>query len=176
MKKSTLLMMSIVIILFFAIASGMVLKTRSDDGHSENDWMFGDFTELHDSVEFDQPMMQEENKETNETQIEAKSLEEAKKLSKEKDMPILICFHTEWCWGCQKMEKVFKDENVKKAMTKYVLLHVDTDHDKVTTRKFKVRSIPHHVITDSTEDVKESLIGPRDAKTFEKWLNDFIKK
>lgn len=176
MKKSTLLMMFIIIILFFAIASGMMLKTRSDDVRPENDWMFGDFTELHDSVGFDQPMTKEKEEEKKDPQIEAKSLEEAKKLSKEKDMPILICFYTEWCWGCQKMEKVFKDENVKKAMTKYVLLHVDTDYDKATTKKFKIRSIPYQLITDSTENVKESLRGPRDAKTFEKWLNDFIKK
>lgn len=86
---------------------------------------------------------------------------------------ILYVFHAEWCAPCKKMERMtFGDKDVKNALQKYNVIHVDTDKQPELKAKYKVTGIPAYVIVSPTdpEKILKSGEGYKGPLEFRRWL------
>jgi len=119
------------------------------------------------------PDDEEEIENTPKSQITALTYVEAVEKSGDLGIPVMILFSADWCNWCVKMhDETMTDENVKKIMINYILLEVNTDNDKETTKKFGITGLPSYVITNSNEEKLKSGNGFKNADDFYNWLND----
>lgn len=182
MKRITAIMVGIAVILFIFIVAGYGLKysgLNSIPTDQEN-WQFGDWEngDKEERVEYNAPKPNPEQPVHPEQkgQIIANTYDEAIAMAKEKNMPVLMFFHADWCHWCRKMEKeVLVEENVKTAMENYIFFKSDTDKEKEIAKKYHVRGLPSFVIIDSKEKVRKKEAGYKKPQEFAKFLNDEYK-
>ncbi|WP_372745375.1 thioredoxin family protein [Lutibacter sp.] len=102
------------------------------------------------------------------------SLEDAQKLSKLLNKPILVDFWAIWCGPCKKMDTdVWEKEDIKLVMENYIPVKIDIDSNPLIATKYGVRSIPNIMILDSWGNVLESFVGYRDKTSVAKTLKAF---
>lgn len=88
------------------------------------------------------------------------------------DMKVVILFGADWCGHCKNMKSTtYPDAGVKKSLTNYIVLYVNTDEDKETTRKFGIKALPTQIILDKKEDILKSNLGFQNPSQFINWLN-----
>jgi len=171
-----LVLVSIVAIFGGLMAYDMSVNHRLEKDKKDN-WQWKDsWSNNQNKVdpELKPDDQQEETiEETPKSQIAALTYVEAVKKSGELGMPVMILFSAEWCNWCVKMHsETMTDENVKAIMINYILLNVNTDNDKETTKKFGITRLPSYVITNSNEEKLKSGNGFQSADSFHDWLND----
>ncbi len=173
MSKTTKMMMMIAGVLFFVIIIGVNIGNRGD----KDGWRFGNWG--NENVEVPENVAPNDINEEAEAddepqpdkQVTASTYEEGLEKAKEHDMPILIVFHANWCGWCTKMkETTLSDKAVEEVMRSYVFLSVDTQEDKKTTGKFKVRGLPSYTIVDGEGETLKKGRGYKDAEAFIEWL------
>ena len=100
------------------------------------------------------------------------SYDEALKASKTYNRPIFLFFKAEWCGWCHKMKnETLSDAEVKDKLSKeYIVCIIDTDKDKVTTRKYQILGIPVSLVINSSETVLLKTSGNMPKKEFLDWL------
>jgi len=171
--KTTYLMVVTVIALFVIIAGTMLMKDTGPvfgPTPAQDKWEFGDF---ESQEKFEKEQEKEVEKPKVIKQVKAKNFAEAKMKSKELERPILIVFGATWCHWCDELkQKTLSNSKVKEMMKNYVFLYVDSDKDRKTVRKFKIRGLPSYIIADSRERDLKSGSGYKEADEFEKWLNN----
>jgi len=184
MKRSTVFIAVVSVILLVVILVCYGLKRNSINVQNQENWKFGDWNEPK-SVSVDKVKPIAPVKPTTpekplveptepKSQILASSYEEALSLSKEKHKRVLVFFHASWCSPCKQMEeKVFTESNVKDAMLSFVFLTLDVDKEKELCQKYNINSIPSFVIIDEEEEICDKSSGYKDAKTYTKWLEKF---
>jgi thioredoxin-related protein len=87
--------------------------------------------------------------------------------------PILAFFTADWCNWCQKMKtETMSDARVKTVLKNYILVYVDADKDRDTTKKFGVTTLPSYVVTNANETKLKMDTGFKNADSFASWLND----
>lgn len=183
MKRSTTIIaiVSVILLIVFLVCYG--LKQNSNYLQNQENWKFGDWNESKsvkvDEVKPAKPLV-EPTKPVDpivpivpESQITAKSYQEALQLSKEKNKRILIFFHATWCSPCKQMEKVFVESDVKNAMLPFIFLQIDVDQEKELCGKYNINSVPSLVIINGENNVKMS--GYKDVKTLVRWLEKGVK-
>jgi thiol-disulfide isomerase/thioredoxin len=106
-------------------------------------------------------------------QLIAGSYAEALQKSGETGKPVLAFFTADWCTWCKKMKnETMTDSRVQSVLKNYILVYVDSDHDRNAVRKFGVDGLPSYVITNSREDKLKVETGFKSPEIFSSWLND----
>ena len=104
------------------------------------------------------------------------SLDEAKKLAKEKGLKIIVLFtNPDRCPPCRMLDsRTIPQEEVQKFLKGFVLLKVNawTSQGRPLERQFGVRSIPTIVMLDSGGKEIGRFSGYRDAQSFISVLTD----
>lgn len=87
-------------------------------------------------------------------------------ISASKGKKIMLDFYADWCTSCKELEHItFADEDVKKALSKYVLVQADvtanTDEEKALSKKFSLFGPPALIFFDEegTELKDDRVIG-----------------
>ncbi|MCD6386265.1 thioredoxin family protein [Candidatus Sumerlaeota bacterium] len=94
------------------------------------------------------------------TELKWLSFEEALRVSKEKRKPLLIYFSSRNVRLCQKLETLFTDTDIKKALSQYVLCGVEmsSENQKLFTH-FRVYRVPTIIVYSSSWENKGWLCG-----------------
>lgn len=101
-------------------------------------------------------------------------------IHKNNDKIILLDVYAKWCVSCQKMEKIFLDEEIQQVMKKFINLKIDitSPNKKIEeiTKKYNIVGMPTILLLKSkngTIEVIETIVGEQDKEKFEKKLKDF---
>lgn len=102
------------------------------------------------------------------------SFEDAKKMSRALNKPMLLDFTAYWCGPCKKMDSdVWSKDEVKQVMNNFIPVKIDFDSEKSLVRKYNVKGIPYIFIVDGWGNELHSFIGYRDKVQTLKILNNF---
>lgn len=97
--------------------------------------------------------------------------EEAVKIAKSQNKKMFLYFGAEWCHWCKKMEsETLSDSRVQRALSQYVVYHVDKSKESSVARKYNIRGIPAYVISNGSEKVEKSSVGYKNPNQFISWL------
>ncbi len=79
------------------------------------------------------------------------SFDEAKRLSSEKDVPIILHFEAVWCGACRQMDSAVlgQPDVVKHLGTTVIGVRIDADRDPELIRKYAISSLPTEVVIGS---------------------------
>lgn len=105
--------------------------------------------------------------------IFAKDYKEALELSAKNNKNIFIFFEADWCSWCKKMKSEVLDskEISSELESKYIILYVDVDNNKILSTKYKVKSIPEFLILSKDEDVLIRNSGYLNSEQFLSIIN-----
>lgn len=68
---------------------------------------------------------------------------EAKKMAKECDYPIIVYFYTNWCSSCKKMERTtYVDTAVVEQSRQFICVKVNANENHILTEQFDVHYYP----------------------------------
>ena len=102
---------------------------------------------------------------------EAKTYNEAMEMSQTTGKPIFLYFGAKWCGYCQKMKReVLVDDLVNNSLKSFIILKIDIDKDPELAKKYKVRTIPHYVVTSSKDVIIKQDTGYKPKNEFLNWL------
>lgn len=102
------------------------------------------------------------------------SFEDAKKMSKALNKPMLLDFTAYWCGPCKKMDSdVWSKDEVKQVMENFIPVKIDFDSERKLVNKYNVKGIPYIFIVDGWGNELYSFIGYRDKTQTLKILKNF---
>lgn len=108
------------------------------------------------------------------SQIWTETLDEAKKLAKEKNKLILIDFNASWCAPCRKMESDFwYNSKFTKTLDKFIVVPVDIDFNKSIASYYNINSIPNVKVVDYSGNVIHEFLGFDNAEKTAKEVEGF---
>jgi thioredoxin-related protein len=94
------------------------------------------------------------------------SIDKAVSLANEIDSVALIIFTSDSCRYCVKLKKDF--DHYPSMIENKVICYVEYDENKLLAKKYNVKALPHSVILDNSNIVKE-YIGYEKIK-YSEWL------
>ncbi len=101
------------------------------------------------------------------------SYDEALKKSGETGRPVFVVFGATWCGWCKKMDnESLPSKEVQDVLRNYIIVHVDTEKDKVTPAKFSVVGLPSYVITNHKGQNLKFGSGYLSPAALASWLNE----
>jgi len=78
------------------------------------------------------------------------SLDEAAKVARPANRPILVDFVVDWCAACGVMDKeVYQTADFERAAEPFVLVRIDADRRTELSLKYKIATLPSVLFTDS---------------------------
>jgi len=90
----------------------------------------------------------------------AKSFDEAFKLAKEKNLPIMMDVYTDWCGWCKKLDKdVYSADSVAQLSQKFICLKLNPETDKEHGDLFKVEGYPTIIFLDASRKELNRITG-----------------
>lgn len=92
-------------------------------------------------------------------------LDEALKLAKSQNKPVLVDFAAEWCGPCQRMlNGTYKDPAVVKKSASFIMVLIDIDQQQAVARKHNVEAVPTMLFLRPDGAQISRAVGYKDAK------------
>lgn len=104
------------------------------------------------------------------------SLENAKKISKKENKPIMLMVTYEYCPECRYVKKViYKDKKIKNIINNKYIPVVYEFNDPKLPKKFKKWGVPRFYFLNASLDVKGYHLGGLRINKMQKLLDDNLK-
>ena len=98
------------------------------------------------------------------------SYEDAVSVARSENKDVYILFGSEQCPWCHKQKDVLAKDSVVRALSRYVVCHVDTVEREDLARRFRIRAIPVSVVVDADGRVLRKNVGYMEESKFVGWL------
>lgn len=98
------------------------------------------------------------------------SYPDAVELAKAQGRMVYVLFGGDHCPWCHKQKDVLSDDEVTKALSKYVVCYVDVPSEKSLARRYNVKSMPASLLIDSDETTIRKSLGYMDKFKFLNWI------
>lgn len=105
------------------------------------------------------------------------NLEDALKTAKQKQMPIMIDFYTDWCGWCKKLDQeTYSNSEVKKLAEQFISVKIDGDRYPELISKYGVSGYPTIVFLSYEGGVDGTVVGFREAANFVTIMNGILER
>lgn len=96
----------------------------------------------------------------------------AQKMSKQKDLPILLHFHASWCGPCRQMDQSVLNTQVLTSQfgKRIIAVKVDSDQNQHLVERFNVRSLPSDILLTPTGTIITRTEGMQAKNTYLSFL------
>jgi tetratricopeptide (TPR) repeat protein len=93
------------------------------------------------------------------------SFESGMDSAREKNLPVIIDFYTDWCGFCKVLEnKIFPDPEVSKELSQFQKIRINGDQNRDLVSKFKIKGYPTVLFLDSKGGYLGRVVGLPSAK------------
>jgi thioredoxin-related protein len=96
------------------------------------------------------------------------SIEEANKLSKATNKPMLIIFGADYCKFCSLLKEDILNHEFSPAVDQYIICYIDIKNNPDVKHKYGVSTIPDSRIFTDTKEINRIRGYSKD--TYKKWL------
>lgn len=105
------------------------------------------------------------------------NLEGALKTAKQKQMPIMIDFYTDWCGWCKKLDQeTYSDLQVKELAERFIPVKIDGDKYPDLVSKYGVSGYPTIVFLNYEGALDGTVVGYREAANFVTIMNGILER
>ncbi|MBI4448158.1 thioredoxin family protein [Candidatus Woesearchaeota archaeon] len=107
------------------------------------------------------------------------SYDEALKLSKEKNKPIMAEFYAEWCPACNALDSItFRNEEVVNLSRSFINLKIDTDKKENigVSQKYGLEFLPTIVFINTEGGSLEKQVGYAKPKKMAQLMDNVLKE
>jgi len=95
------------------------------------------------------------------------SLDAAMSAAREKDLPVMIDFYTDWCGWCKRLDAdTYVDGQVVTAARGFVSVKVDADADRMAASRYGVTGFPTILFVDPSGNEIHRVVGYRPPQAF----------
>ena len=96
----------------------------------------------------------------------------AQKMSKQKDLPILLHFHASWCGPCRQMDQSVLNTHVLTSQfgKRFIAVKIDSDQNQHLVERFNVRSLPSDILLTPTGTIITRTEGMQAKNTYLSFL------
>ncbi len=95
------------------------------------------------------------------------SFEEALKIAKEKNRPVMIDFYADWCGWCHRLDSdTYTDGNVVSKSKEFVNLKIDADTEREIVQRYRITGLPTILFIDYTGREIHRIVGYKPPEAF----------
>ena len=107
--------------------------------------------------------------------IKPKTYAEVVAAAREQGKDVFLFFESDWCHWCKKMEvDTLAKPQTKKALSQYLVYHVNTEKEQDVAARYRVQSVPAYFVINGQEQVLKSGAGYKGEAAFILWLNSKV--
>lgn len=104
-------------------------------------------------------------------------LDSALKSAKQRGVPVMADFYTDWCGWCKKLDKdTYTDQKVNELSREFICVKVDCEKNRQAASRYSVRGFPTIIFFDPNGNEKKRITGYVNAATLSKTMEGLAKK
>lgn len=104
------------------------------------------------------------------------SFDTALETAREKNLPVMIDFYTDWCGWCKKLDAdTYVDKQVISASGDFVSVKINADVERPVAMKYKVTAFPTILFIDPTGNEIHRVVGYRPPQGFLSEMNTALQ-
>jgi thiol:disulfide interchange protein len=100
------------------------------------------------------------------------SFDDALRIAQQKNMPVMIDFHADWCGWCKRLDDdTYAHEDVVAKSESFVSLKIDADAERSISQRYRVAALPTILFLDHSGKEIHRVVGYRPAARFVDEMN-----
>lgn len=104
-----------------------------------------------------------------------KSFDTAMAASRDKNLPVMIDFYTDWCGWCKRLDSdTYVDAQVIAAARGFVSVKINADEDRTTATRYGITGFPTILFVDSMGNEIHRIVGYRPPQAFLAEMNQAL--
>jgi thiol:disulfide interchange protein len=96
--------------------------------------------------------------------------------ARQKNLPVMIDFYTDWCGWCKKLDAdTYVDKQVVDLAKGFVSLKIDADAERAITSRYGITGFPTILFVDTAGNEIHRIVGYRPPEAFVSEMNQALR-
>lgn len=105
------------------------------------------------------------------------NLQDAFRIAKSSQKPIMVDFYTEWCGWCKKLDSdTYSDPDVKKLAEEFICVKIDGDKERGLVSKYNISGYPTILFLNYEGTVVNQVVGYEGPSDFAKTMKVVLER